>query len=269
MNFKLQQKLKKKYYHVISDMPQSYTSEVCPKTIWVCWFQGLDNAPEIVKNCIESIRENFKDYDIIIITKNNLKDYVQFPSFIEEKLIDNRISLTHLSDLLRLELLSVYGGVWIDSTVLVTSNGIPKEILDADLFLFQELKPGNEGHSLPISSWFIVAKPNHPIILATKEMLYTYWRNNSTLIDYFSLHHFINISKEYFSDLWSRVPKYSSALPHLLQLELFDEYSETRYKEICKLTSIHKISYIFSQEDMQKTNTFFDVLLSKKNRKRF
>lgn len=27
-------------------------------TIWLCWWQGLDNAPEIVKACVSSIKRN-------------------------------------------------------------------------------------------------------------------------------------------------------------------------------------------------------------------
>lgn len=269
VNFKLQQKLKKKYDYVLNDNYQNDVSKKQSKRIWICWFQGLENAPEIVKTCIESVYKYFKDYEVIIITEDNYRNFVEFPQHIEEKLKNKCITLTHLSDLLRLELLSQYGGIWIDATVLITSEDVPDEILDADLFLFQELKPGNEGHSLPMSSWFIVARPNHPIILATKKMLYEYWKRNNELIDYFLLHHFINISKEHFSELWSKVPKYSSSLPHLLQLEMFDDFSENRYKEICKLTSIHKISYKFSQEDMQRKNTFFYSILYKKNNNSF
>ena len=36
--------------------------------IWICWWQGLDNAPEIVKACVASIERNAGDNEIIIIT---------------------------------------------------------------------------------------------------------------------------------------------------------------------------------------------------------
>ncbi|WP_155974153.1 capsular polysaccharide synthesis protein [Streptococcus ruminantium] len=261
---KIQKKLKRKYGYVLKNISADFESQKNPRKIWVCWFQGLDRAPDIVKLCIASIKENFKEYELIILTERNFRNYISFPEVIEKRIEMNHITLTHLSDLLRVELLIKYGGIWIDSTVLVTSNSISSEILNADFFMFQELKPGSEGHSLPISSWFIVSKPNHPILLATRSLLYEYWKKNTRLIDYFLLHHFINISKDCFTQLWKRVPRYPNSLPHLLQLELFEEYSEVRLKEIYRLTSIHKLSYKLEKEDIQKDNTFFDKVISKK-----
>lgn len=264
VSLKIQQKLKRRYSTVLRNISSSSTLGDSSNKIWICWFQGIDNAPDIVKVCIDSIYRNFKEYDIVVITENNRKDYVEFPNFIEEKISNKQITLTHLSDLLRLELLIKYGGIWIDSTVFVSESNIPNEILRADLFLYQELKPSSDGHSLPISSWFIVSKRNHPILLATQQMLYEYWKKNTFLIDYFLLHHFINISKEYFHQLWSNVPKYSNSIPHLLQLELFEKYSEERLNNILNLTSIHKLSYKFPEGNFQKEDTLFEKVI--KNR---
>lgn len=264
VSLKVQQKLKRKYGYVLKNIPADFEGKEKSNIIWICWFQGLENAPDIVKLCVESIKRNFINYEVIILTEDNFRDYISFPTIIEKRLAQKQITLTHLSDLLRLELLIKYGGIWIDSTVFITDGYIPTEILDSDLFMFQELKPGSDGHSLPISSWFIVSKPNHPILLATRALLYEYWKRNRSLIDYFLLHHFINISKEYFEQLWKKVPKYSNSLPHLLQLELFEEYSETRLQEIYRLTSIHKLSYKFTEKDILKENTFFDKIIKKK-----
>ncbi|MFV8211403.1 capsular polysaccharide synthesis protein [Streptococcus pluranimalium] len=257
VKLKIQKKLKKRYSHILKKYPLEYTEQASQKIIWICWFQGLEHAPDIVKQCVASVRKHFRDYNIVIITSDNYRQYVEFPAIIEDRIAKKQITLTHLSDLLRLELLIKYGGIWIDSTVYTTSDYFPKEILDANLFLFQELKPGSNGHSLPISSWFIVSKPNHPILLATREMLYEYWRRNKKLIDYFLLHHFISISKEHFSDLWKDVPRYSNSIPHLLLLEFFNDYSENRLNEICRLTSLHKLSYKFTNEQLKKENTYF------------
>ena len=38
-----------------------------------------------------------------------------------DKFINNIFSITHFSDIIRMALLSKYGGYWIDSTYLVTS----------------------------------------------------------------------------------------------------------------------------------------------------
>lgn len=72
--------------------------------IWVCWWQGLDNAPEIVKTCVESIKRNSGKYEVLIITDENYKQYVKFPDWLEEKRKHGIISKTIYSDLLRLNL---------------------------------------------------------------------------------------------------------------------------------------------------------------------
>lgn len=53
--------------------------------IWICWWQGLDNAPELVRKCVESIQKNAGNHEVIIITEDNYKEYVNIPKWIEEK----------------------------------------------------------------------------------------------------------------------------------------------------------------------------------------
>lgn len=263
IQLKIQKKLYKKYSYILNNidndkilnMPHNQSNN-----IWVCWLQGLDKAPHIVQKCIQSIKNNFNDYNVIIITEENYKNYVEFPLYIQEKIDKGIISKTHFSDLLRLELLINRGGIWIDSTVFVTNNNIPQEIKNAEIFMFQELKPGKDGHCLPISSWFIVAKTNNLVLYATREMLYEYWKSNNKMIDYFLLHHFINICKEHYYEIWNDMPKYSNSIPHILLLELFDTYSPSRYKEIINLTNIHKLSYKFSEKQINTNNTYYRYL---------
>ena len=95
--------------------------------IWVCWFQGVDKAPEIVKKCIESIKKYNKDKNIHIIDRKNFKEYVTIPKYILEKWEKGVISNTHFSDILRIILLIEHGGFWLDATTLLT-NELPKYI---------------------------------------------------------------------------------------------------------------------------------------------
>ena len=59
-------------------------------TIWLMWWQGEENAPEIVKRCIESVRLNAGNHDIIIITKNNYSDYINIPNYVIEKYFNSQ-----------------------------------------------------------------------------------------------------------------------------------------------------------------------------------
>lgn len=54
--------------------------------IWVMWWQGESGMPEIVKMCYNSIKANAGSHPVVLITRENYKDYVKLPEFIEEKI---------------------------------------------------------------------------------------------------------------------------------------------------------------------------------------
>ena len=135
--YKLLNKLRKKNYDYIEQFKKNNVAEsidnyglkdVPIKTVWICWWQGLDKAPVLVRKCYDSVEQNFRGWKIVVITLENYKRYVSFPNYIEKKWKEGLISLTHMSDLLRVELLSKFGGLWLDATVYVTSPDLPSSI---------------------------------------------------------------------------------------------------------------------------------------------
>lgn len=90
--------------------------------IWVCWWQGLDQSPEIVKACVKSIKRNAGKHTVIILTEDNYRQYVDIPKWVEEKKNKGIITRTNYSDLLRLSLLAKHGGLWLDATFIVQNQ---------------------------------------------------------------------------------------------------------------------------------------------------
>ena len=104
------------------------------KPIWVCWFQGRDNLPEICRVCVEQIeRIAPEDSCVVFLTKDNFKQYLIMPDYIIEKFENGTISSPNFSDLLRYGLLSTYGGMWIDAAILVTGDVLNKA-LNSDIY---------------------------------------------------------------------------------------------------------------------------------------
>lgn len=225
--------------------------------VWICWFQGIGKEPFIVNACYKSIKDNIKNKDIILITDNNYKDYITFPSYIQEKIDKGIITKTHLSDLLRLELLIKYGGTWIDSTVYCSGSNIPDYILNSDLFLYQCLKPGLDGEPLRISSWLITSTTNNEILLLTRELLYNYWKRNNYLIDYYLFHNFFELAIETYPEIWDKVVPTSNSVPHILLLRLFDKYDEYMWNEIKNMTCFHKLSYKLDTKSLEIKDTYY------------
>ena len=260
---KLISKLRRKYRKTVQNFLSTYDSRIKHENsgkIWMCWLQGIENAPKLVQACYHSIKQNIPSRELVVITESNYREYVSFPNYIQDKIDRGIITKTHFSDLLRLELLNRYGGTWIDATVYISSEQIPEYMLSSDLFMFQVLKPGLDGHAVCMSSWFMTAYTNHPILLLTQKLLYEYWKTHDRLVDYFLLHDFLQLSIETFPKEWARVMPFSSSLPHILLLRLFDEYDETVWCEVRKMTPVHKLTYKFDQDSTNKENTYYKHL---------
>lgn len=265
---KILEKLRKQYKKEIAefvakesiekDHEKQYKSDV----IWVCWFQGLEQAPPIVKKCIESLKKNIPDKKIVLITEQNYKEYVEFPSYIEKKHQEGIIGQAHFADLLRLELLIRHGGTWIDSTVLCTSSEIPEYMLDSELFVFQTLKPGVDGHATCISNWYISAYPDNVILKLTLELLYKYWSKYNDVIDYFIFHHFFQLATEAYPREWNRVVPYSNETPHILLLRLFEKYDPMFLKNMVEQTCFHKLTYKISAEEALDQDSNYAYIMS-------
>ena len=229
--------------------------------IWILWLDGIEKAPGIVQTCCRSVQECFPDRQIHILTQDNYREYVSFPAFIQEKIDCGQITRTHMSDLLRLELLIRYGGTWLDATVFCSSPKVPDYMLDSDLFLFQDLKPGLDGHSQRISSWMITACTNHPILRLTRALLYAYWKKNTAMDDYFLFHDFFELAIESYPQEWKDVVPCSNAAPHILLLRMFEQYDERIWKAVREMTPFHKLTYKFETEKTQIPGTYYKVLL--------
>lgn len=265
VNYKRLNWLKRKYCTQIEKYCQTYTDEniihKISNKIWICWLQGMEQAPPLVQRCYQSVCKNLPpEREIVVLTEQNYRDYVTFPDYIQQKIDNSVITKTHFSDLLRLELLNRYGGTWIDATVFISGSEIPAYMLSSELFMFQVLKPGLDGHAIVTSSWFMTAHSSHPILLLTQHLLYEYWKSHQNLIDYFLLHDFMQLAIETFPKEWNKVIPFSNALPHILLLRLFEPYDEHIWEAVKQMTPVHKLTYKYSKEDIQKQNTYYAKL---------
>lgn len=259
VTLKTQHRLKKKYGKVLKSFVYDESLEhIASRKVWIFWWQGMESAPGLVQRCYSSVKENLIDWEIVLITQDNYKEYVTFPEHILQRLENGEITLTHFSDLLRLELLINHGGLWLDATVLCTSSAIPQSIIDSDLFVHQALKPGADGHATVMSSWCIYAKTNNKILLATREMLYQYWQKNTKLVDYFLLHQFFTIVCNHFPEDAKQIPPFSNSVPHILLLRLFEQYDERYWNDLKRMTCFHKLSYKFDAVSKVIEGTYYD-----------
>ena len=241
-NWSFYRYLKKKYNSFISGLPTEQGVDIEKQKrnniIWWCWLQGEEKAPELCKACLASLRKYLPDKEIRIVTLKNYDKYVSFPDYIIDKFQKGIISTTHFSDLLRLELLIKYGGIWIDSSVLCT--GYDSKIFDNDFFVFTNRM--KDDKAINCSSWFIIAGAGNQILVATRDLLMEYWRTHSILGNYYMLHICFKIACEKYPNIWKSVPTFSNVPPHQMQYILNKDYSINKFNKICSVSRIHKLS---------------------------
>lgn len=262
--------LRKQYAPLLKQLISEYSEKELTHQhshrIWVCWFQGMENAPEIIRICQTSLRRYLKDREIIVLTDENISQYVTFPKHIQEKYQKGKIPMAHYSDLLRLEVLTRYGGTWIDATVLCTGFGTQKapwreggmiitDILDADLFFFQYYHQGNTRFS-GISNWFISASSNQKSLLILKEMLYQYHKDYDCAMAYFIFHIFFMMIARQLPEEVEQMPRVSNKYCFALENHLGGHYDEVWMKQLTDNCCFHKLSGRLWKEAEGKSDTY-------------
>ena len=251
-----------KYSSVLDTDNQTQTVSGYEDFIWQFWWQGKDNCPLIVKKCMESVAK-FYPNKVIVIDKDNFSDYVDIPKYILDKVENGTIGLAHFSDILRLYLLTKYGGTWIDTTVYLTEK-IPQEIISSKFFMFKSvtwaLSPYIPTQKMldvfekispcldidACSNWFIHSKPDNLILNIVKNFLKEYWKKEKYAINYFLFHYiltFVLINHKGCADIFNSMPNVNNRNPHLLSEMLQGEFDNDLFEEIKTYSSIHKLTY--------------------------
>lgn len=234
--------LRKRYLHKTRlQVDPGYERKELPKIVWWCWFQGEEKAPELAQICLASVREVSFDYKVTVVTDENLAQYIEIPENIQQKYKAGIIRPATYSDIVRLLLLAKYGGVWIDASVLCTNKRI-KEVIEREPFFAFRNDVLSNNEAIRISSWFLSAVPNAPLVVDTAAMMLDYWENYDFTINYFLVHLLFSIAADRNKALWQQMPVFNNVTPHTLVRELNDKFSSQRFKELDASLGIHKLN---------------------------
>ena len=131
-----------------------------PKRIIYCWF-GTEK-PENVQNCIKTWKEKMPDWEYLEINESNFD--INYNEYVKSAYANKKWA--YVSDVARLWALYTYGGVYMDTDVLVYQP--------LDKFLKHSFFTGFEQSHYPVTATMGAEKGNKLI----KEMLDVY--NNKT-----------------------------------------------------------------------------------------
>lgn len=247
---------------IVKPLDETQEAKEPTRIIWVCWLQGMENAPEIVQKCIDSVRRNMPKYEVRVLTAENLFEYVTLPEHIVRKYKKGIITFTHFSDILRTALLIQHGGIWLDATVLLTDE-LPELMTEASLFFLQKSKLQFIPHAG--SSWMLVAQKGNAVLSRVLELLSAYWGRENKLRDYYLFHLFfylVLVCNEDGKKALHAIPYVPNVDAHTLQYTLFEDYDERVWKQTISRSPIHKLTWKFNHnEPLNKKGTNYDYIL--------
>lgn len=264
-------KIKKLYLNKLMAMKDCKGSGQFSNIVWWCWLQGEEKCPELQKICLNSVRRYLVDRKLIVITNDNLYDYVDFPDYIIEKYKKGYITNTHFSDMIRLQLLIKYGGTWIDSSVLCT--GYDPILYDKPLFVYKNInyiwyaskKYCRDEVPLMADNWFITSEINNPILITVRDLLFDYWMSHDFIENYFVFHFFFSMVVNYkYKELYDNIPTISHLLPHMMQNVCFHRVSNETIEHIIAQSSLHKLTHKVDIDTIDKDCLYMDIIREKK-----
>ena len=239
--------LNKKYRSFIVDRNKEYTAgekrENFP--IWILWWQGEDHAPEMVRRCIDSVRKNANGHPVYVIDSNNYRTFIKLEQHIIDKLNAKVISLTHFSDIIRMNLLAEHGGFWMDSTIFCTKS------IGGDEFnhpIFTGRNPGADLTNISLWNWTgfaIYGWKGGKLFCLMRDFFNQYWHDHERLIDYFLIDYGIRLIYDTCPDIMNQI----NAIPvnnqdlYFYQQHFNDAYDSNICKQEPGNTWLYKLSW--------------------------
>ncbi len=149
------------------------------RIIWLLWLQGWNSPPEIVKLVHESWKFHNPDWQIVLLDQQNLHQYVDIPILkFKPSLPILRTAISHaaLSDIIRLKLLSIHGGVWADATLpcLRPLDGWAQEAIEPVGFWMYHGRDNARGPA----SWFMMSVPGAYIPVEWDKQADLFWKGS-------------------------------------------------------------------------------------------
>lgn len=215
-----------------------------PRCAWTMWWQGEKAAPDIVKACWNSQRKNLPEgVSLRILAEENFREYIDIPDYILDKYQSGLILPAHLSDIVRCCLLYKYGGVWLDSTILMCGP-MPRECMDYSLYTRTTF--GREFNAKAVwAIWFLCAHRGEKLFRFVMEAYFYYFKHYDRIKYYLTTDYLIGIACNLFPDICGRLNQipYNNIKAMVLGRHLDEPYDEESYKEYTEDTFIQKLTW--------------------------
>lgn len=250
------------YFNYINSIIKQVTSvdpnKYCPdseskinsKKIWFMWWQGIEQAPQIVKINFQNLKSIFGEDNVILITQKNYKNYTNISNEIAKLVSEEKIGFANWSDIVRFNILRNHGGLWIDATVAVSPRF--KEYYEKNKDIFLTLGSEKKNYRNVSNGrwviWLIGGEKDYYLFRFIDDFYANYFKEYSSVLEYFLTDDIIN----YFYNSNSFFKKEIDNLavfPKWERYYMFDRLKDNYDKSVIDkfntelLYSVQKLSY--------------------------
>ena len=148
---------------------ENFGENPIPRKVWTFW--DTPNPPAVVNECIQTWKKQNPNYEIVVLNKENVSEYLPEVDFSKIKHIHDK-SPEKFSDMVRLHTLAKYGGIWSDASIICLKP------YDSWIHPLQEKKNSEfvgfyiDSFTLPeykvkspvVENWFFACVPNSAFV---------------------------------------------------------------------------------------------------------
>jgi len=138
-----------------------------PRRVWMFWEQGVEAAPEIVRECLAAWPRMNPGWEVRVLDGESARRAA--PRFARLAKRAPLVIPAVRSDLLRLELLVRHGGVWADATTLPLrplDEWLHDWLRPAGFFCFRHTRERVVQNGRLAPNWFLASVPKNPLAVA-------------------------------------------------------------------------------------------------------
>lgn len=227
--------------------------------VWIFWWQGEESMPPVVKSCYKSVLRNAEDHPVILITESNAQKYVDIPQYIYQKLEENKMTLTHFSDILRENLLYNHGGIWMDSTIYMTAP------FSEEMYEYEYYSIKGAFDEWEWTGFFQATGKGNIFAKVVSHLFNCYWKEHDCLISYLLIDCFFYMTRKHSLEInlmINNLPKKDSSIFRLNDFYLDKQYNNCIFEEIKRISNIHKLSYKYPHyEEIDGNKTIWGYLI--------
>ena len=240
------------YREILSKEYKNECKDIIDKDypIWIFWEQVIEQAPEVVKICVNSIIEHNPERKVNIISRDNLEDYIELPDYIVEKHKCGKISYAHFSDIVRFALLYTWGGVWMDATLYQSGplNFGSHKIEDYTLFTS---KGSYANLGCLFTSFFIACNRGNALACWMRDFYFRYWEKEDEIIDYLLIDVALMAGYDNIAEIREQVDLIPMVDTNENMYRLFyiyrnQKYDDDIFSQLTRTFPLHKFSYKFN-----------------------